>query len=214
MKLHIGSSVFRVGCALAPLEDGGDVVLGRVDLDGHRIWISSDCPADHRPEVAGQLALKAWRTCVPPPSTSSERDVFYAMVMVRMLRDIDAQGGIQSLVMLDAGESDPACDTSELTESLAGKAADRLYQCSRCGQRVSSGSVAVGPPQKDPQTGVLAVALAYYCEGCGDVEYRREVANGAGRPSGVPVGEPKRLGGAAAARFCREHPDKTGVIAL
>ena len=206
MRLHIASEEFTVDIAEPSVV--GDV-LGRLDFDRRRELISTECPPECRLEVVCDLSLEAWSRLMPEGSTRQERRRFAATVLAQVVRDIDRQGGILSLVMADAEVSGVSLD--QLVNPVKGHAAERLYECSVCGQRVAGGSVVASKPVKLPTLGVPVVMLAFYCDGCTHVEVRQELANGAGRPTGILVGEPEFWKGEKCSDFCRKFPEQTGV---
>ncbi|MEM8493906.1 MAG: hypothetical protein AAF663_00790 [Planctomycetota bacterium] len=96
--------------------------------------------------------------------------------------------------------------------SLHGSAANVLYECGDCGQRVSAGQIAVGPLRRDPDNGTPIVDLAFYCDHCNHLQTWSEMANAKGHPTGASVGEPRRIRGDAVRRFCQRFPEKTQTI--
>ena len=111
MKLHLPTEPWLVEPVPSEQMNGS---LRRINHQGHRIQISTACPGHHRPELVIKSALEAIRKqgidlCDPATMTS---------VVSRLLRDVDSQGGMTAIVMLDAGEAKPGFTINDLTEHV------------------------------------------------------------------------------------------------
>lgn len=211
-KIDIGSRLYSVVVRSQLTDAAGGECFAQLDADHGRMLISEACPASMRLEAICDMAFRALLMRVPAPQSTADLATLFSTAAACVIRSLERQGGTLTLKMMHSGSGD-RMTLADLDDSLSGNAGDVLRQCGPdCGQRWSSGMVAVGSKPRR-ERGVMVIDLACLCGdgctfGCGRLVRWTEMVNESGRPTGVQVGEATYLTGDEVAEFRRLHPDK------
>jgi hypothetical protein len=205
LKFQVGPFTYTLVVADVPIyHTDGDEAEGLAIEYRRQIILSPRVEPQRRQEITLHEIVHCWLFHVPRPRNEEEHCQFVAFVHQQFDKDLEAQGGPQSLAQLIASPVTPI--GRPRTESRIGPVSEPQTDrrcCGSCGAEMMVGSVHNGPPQLHEPTRQYRVERWMECEACGILQTWFEFA----APDGTPLGQfvahppPRLLRGTDALRF-------------
>lgn len=201
MRFKVGPWVFRVSISTGPITHTGEEVMGLCFPDDRKILISHKVPAGGRMAVLLHELTHAWCFSGSQPSDLEGWCDLNAMIFTQALRDLRAQGGEPAIERLQPGETlSPTTSRLNLTTAR---------YCHACTGTVGIASVVI---EQTDKPGIVQMTI--YCPHCDHLQRWREVSTEDGQPSGMMVGTPRIVRGAAIVAFLANHPHAGEFVAV
>lgn len=192
------------------VDESGDELDGMAIESARLILISPRVTPERREELLHHEIQHAWEFHVPSPRTEEERCQLAATIAQQYRHDIEAAGGIQSLMSLQPTEVRLPFSPGPIQRESDAANTFRVLDfklCGVCDSPTMCGSIENGPVEFHQGLSQHQVLRWFKCEICAALNVWREVATSDGRPTGVlvQVPAPKVLTGREAAEWIAEN---------